>query len=148
SLPNFPPVSITGARVFGNESANLGINGFWYAGDHQFRADFDVLTHHVWIMTSPDAEGDTDPTRFEIHGVGGTLLDAINIPGTNLVTVTFDRPTGDIAYIIATNPNPTPLVGESFLLDHLVFDNEVPTVPEPATQLLLGLALVMLVVFG
>jgi hypothetical protein len=125
--------------VFGNESMLLGTNSSWYAGDHQFRADFDVLTHHVSIMTSPDGEGDIDPARFEIYGLGGTFLDAIDIPGTSLVTVTFDRPTADIAYMIATNPNPTPLVGESFLLDHLTFDNEAATVPEASTLLLLGL---------
>jgi hypothetical protein len=143
SLPDpfSPSLSITGDRVFGNESTALGINGLWYAGDHQFRTDFDVLTHHVSIMTSPDGEGDTDPTRFEIYGLGGILLDAINIPGTSLVTVTFDRPTADIAYMIATNPNPTPLIGESFLLDQLIFDNEAATVPEPDTLLLFGAGL-------
>jgi hypothetical protein len=36
SLPNpfSPSLSITGDRVFGNESTALGINGLWYAGDH------------------------------------------------------------------------------------------------------------------
>jgi hypothetical protein len=140
SAPPAPPVSITGDRVFGNDSIP-GTTGVWFAGDHQFRADFDVLTHFVSIMTSPDGEGDIDPTRFEIYGVGGVLLDAINLAGTALATVTFERATADIAHMIATNPAPTPLVGESFLLDHLVFDNEAAVVPEPGTVLLLGAGL-------
>jgi hypothetical protein len=43
--------------------------------------------------------------------------------------------------MIATNPNPTPLIGESFLLDQLIFDNEAATVPEPDTLLLFGAGL-------
>jgi hypothetical protein len=126
----------TGTLVFGTSNAAAGIfQSSWFNGDHQFRATFATPTDFVSIMVAPDAIGDSDPAFFEIYDSSNVLLDSFAYLGTGIQTVSFTRPTADIAYLIARNPN---LVsGESFILDRLVF-NDQSNVPEPLSVAVFG----------
>ena len=111
-----------------------GANPHWQFGLAVFRADFANLTDFVSIDFAGIDNGDV---KAEIYDLSGVLLDSfityIGAEGIN-TTATFNRPTADIAYILAGG-----VPGESVLLDHLTFD--AAAVPEPSTLGLIGLGL-------
>jgi hypothetical protein len=130
----------TGSLVFGT-TATHGFRSSWYTGDHHFRADFTNPTDFVSILTGPDALSDTDVALFEIFDSANNLLDSFiaanvgtGVALTSTTLVSFSRLSPDIAYLIVRNPDE--VTGESFVLDHLVFNAE--PIPEPGTMLLLG----------
>jgi len=131
----------TGELVFGMET--FAFETGFYAGGHQFRADFTRPTNFVLIQVAPDnSSGLPDVAMIQIFGVGGGLLDSFTTLGFS-ENVSFSRPTADISYMIATNP--PGLEGDSYMLDRLVFQSTA-TVPEPATWVLslAGLAALLL----
>jgi hypothetical protein len=137
SLPNLVGgYAPTGNRVFGTANTAAGIfQSSWYTGDHHFRATFATPTDFVSVLVAPDAIGDTDLALVEIYNAANVLLDSATPPGTGIQTVTFNRATADIAYMIIRNP--TGVTGDSFIIDRLVFNDTTP-VPEPVSLVVFG----------
>lgn len=123
----------TGRLVFGNDSSNF--NWGWYSTEHQFRADFDSPTDYISILVSSDGVEDTEEVILEIFDSSDMLLGSISRTVTTVDTFEFSRMSPDISYMIARNDQ---VLGDSFYLDHLIFNSAVP---EPATLALLGLGL-------
>lgn len=122
----------TGSLVFGVDAADFD-TGF-YSTEHQFRADFDLLTDFVSIMVAPDNNvGVTDFAHISIFDSNNILLDFFDTGGLS-ETVSFSRASSEISYLIAGNA--TGNFGDSFMLDRLAFN-----VPEPTTLALLSLGL-------
>jgi hypothetical protein len=128
----------TGDFVFGVDSDDF--ESSFFAGGHQFRADFLKLTDFVSIRVAPDNPVITDIALIQIFGRGGVLLDAFTTLGGS-EEVLFSRPVVDIAYLIATNPVGNE--GDSFMLDHLTFRN-VSEIPEPSSLALIVTGLISL----
>lgn len=127
----------TGRLVFGNDSSDF--NWGWYSNEHQFRADFDNPTDFVSILVRSDGVEDVEEVIIEVFDTSNTLL--ASLTGSIALTVEsfdFSRPTADIAYMIARNNG---VLGDSFYLDHLVFNSSESAVPEPMSLALFGLGL-------
>ena len=124
----------TGTRVFGNVSFNNIEDTTWFAGDHQFRADFTNLVNFVSIDII--ANDLFDPAILRVFDSGNTQLASFTTTGTAGVGVvevaTITRPNFDIDHLTINNPPAVQV--DTFLLDNLQFN----PVPEPSTMLLLG----------
>jgi len=113
------PHASTGNRVFGNVS----YTELWFADSAEFRADFVVPAQFVSLDFISD-DG-FDPAVLRAYSASGALL-AEALVGGNLgvgvaETASIARSSGDIAYVVATNP--AGVFGQQFLIDRLVFES-------------------------
>lgn len=123
-----------------------------YANNHDsenyvFRADFPYSARFVSIDIIPDDSN--DPHAAGIYDAAGNLLDSVIIPSPNssgvTTTITFDRPSADIAFLIAGG-----IAGQTSDIDNLIFESgEVPAIPVagPLGLLLMSFGLVLLGAF-
>src|SRR5262245_25780430 len=101
-LPHNPEAPVpTGELVLGMDTEAFE-TGF-FAGGHQFRADFSRPTSLVAIQMAPDDPNGPDFALIQIFGTNGNLLDSFTTLG-GATNVAFSRLTADISYMIATNP--------------------------------------------
>lgn len=143
-VPINPAYASTGKLVFGNNLQGTDTSGspyseIWYSGgglSFRFRADFDNLANFVSI----DFIGNngSDYGVLEAYNSVGALLTSVSTPqltAGNVFSAQINRPSFDIAYIIASGING----------DTLYLDNLCANVPEPTTMILLGLGAATLI---
>ena len=128
-----PDFASTGTRVFGNNLYSSDAAGsptceIWYRSPdgssvYRLRADFDELADYVAIDIIGNSA--TDAGVLEAYDSSDTLLTSITTPPLTsgaIYTAMVDRPSFDIAYIIASGTG-----GETVYLDNL----SANVVPEP-----------------
>lgn len=113
------PHASTGNRVFGNSS----YSNLWFSDSAEFRADFAKPAKFVSLDLI--ADDGFDPSMILAYAESGALLAEATVSGAAGVgvaqTASIDRPSADIAYVIATNP--ADFLGQQFLIDRLVFES-------------------------
>ncbi len=113
------PHASTGSRVFGNSS----YSNLWFSDSAEFRADFAKPAKFVSLDLI--ADDDFDPSVIRANAESGALLAEATVSGAAGVgfaqTAAINRPSADIAYVIATNP--ADYLGQQFLIDRLVFES-------------------------
>lgn len=125
----------TGTNLFGNSSA---FDPLWIPGGRSLRADFAGGTDFASIDVIANDSSDQGQVFF--YDAADVLLFSATTgfmatAGT-VVTVSFTSGTSNIAYLVATG-----FGGDNVALDHLTFDSNSTSVPEPISLALVGLAL-------